>query len=84
MIPIVKINCDYKKPLVYGDQLYVETRYIPTDAAKIVFEYTVSRKNDGEIVATGSSTQVFLTPEGELLLTSPAFYTGWKKKWGIE
>ena len=46
MIPIVKINCDYKKPLVYGDQLYVETRYIPTDAAKIVFEYTVSRKND--------------------------------------
>ncbi len=84
MIPIVKVNCDFKKPLVYGDELFVETKYIPTEAAKIVFEYVVSRKKDGEIMATGSSTQVFLTPEGELLLNSPAFYTGWKKKWGIE
>ena len=84
IIPIVKVNCDFKRPLVYGDDLIVETRYIPTEAAKIVFEYIVNRKKDGEIMATGSSTQVFLTPDGELLLTSPAFYTGWKKKWGIE
>jgi len=83
MIPIVKVNCDYKKPLVYGDELIVETRFIPNEAAKIVFDYTITRKNDGEIVATGSSTQVFLTPEGELLLTSPEFFTGWKSKWGV-
>jgi acyl-CoA thioester hydrolase len=84
MIPIVKVNCDYKKPLVYGDELIVETKYIPVESAKIVFEYSVFRKKDGEIMATGNSTQVFLTPEGELLLNSPAFYTGWKKEWGIE
>lgn len=83
MIPIVKIACDYKRPLEYGDLAIVETRYIPTEAAKIVFEYTIVRKADQDIVATGSSTQVFLTPEGELLLTSPAFYSGWKQKWGI-
>ena len=84
MIPIVKVNCDYKKPLVYGDDIIVETLYIPTEAAKIVFEYRIERKKDGEIVATGSSTQVFLTPDGELLLNSPEFYSGWKKKWGID
>jgi len=84
MIPIVKVNCDYKKPLVYGDVLIVETRYIPTDAAKIVFSYTITRKKDDEVMASGSSTQVFLTPDGELLLNSPEFYTGWKRKWGIE
>jgi len=84
MIPIVKVNCDYKKPLVYGDDLIIETKYIPTEAAKIVFEYTITRKKDGEIVAIGSSIQVFLTPDGELLLTSPEFYTGWKRKWGVE
>jgi acyl-CoA thioester hydrolase len=83
MIPIVKVNCDFKRPLVYGDEAIVETRYINTDAAKIVFEYRVLRKSDNEVMATGSSTQVFLTPQGELLLTSPEFYTGWKKKWGI-
>ncbi len=83
MIPIVKVNCDYKRPLVYGDEAVVETTYINTDAAKIVFEYRIFRKSDHELMATGSSTQVFLTPEGELLLTSPEFYIGWKKKWGI-
>lgn len=83
MIPLVKINCDYKRPLEYGDIAVVETRYIPTEAAKIVFEYTVYRKKDMEVVATGSTTQVFLTPQGELLLTAPEFYTGWKKHWGV-
>ncbi len=84
MIPIVKINCDYKRPLVYGDVFIVETTFISTEAAKIVFEYTITRKHDSEVLASGSSTQVFLTPEGELLLTSPEFFTGWKRKWGVE
>jgi len=83
MIPIVKIRCDYKKPLVYGETAVVEVQYIPTEAAKIVFEYRIFRKSDGALAATGSSTQVFLTPDGELLLSSPEFYSGWKAHWGI-
>ena len=83
MIPIVKVNCDYKRPLVYGDVLVVETTFVSSDAAKIVFDYRITRKLDGEVVATGSTTQVFLTPETELILTAPEFFTGWKKKWGV-
>ncbi len=83
MIPIVKVDCDFKKPLVYGDTAIVETRYIDCAAAKILFTYNVFRKEDLELMATGTSMQVFLTPQGELLLTPPPFYTGWKKHWGI-
>ncbi len=83
MIPIVRVNCDYKRPLEYGESCIVETRYIPTEAAKIVFEYTIYRNKDMEVAATGSTVQVFLTPEGELLLTAPAFYNGWREKWGV-
>jgi acyl-CoA thioester hydrolase len=83
MIPIVKVACDFKKPLVYGDTAIVETRFINSDAAKIQFAYSVYRKSDLELMATGSSTQVFLTPEKELLLTFPPFFIGWKKKWGL-
>jgi acyl-CoA thioester hydrolase len=83
MIPIVKVNCDYKKPLEYGDTVIVETRFINSEAAKILFEYNIFRKTDNELVATGSSMQVFLTPERELLLTSPQFFIDWKKRWGI-
>ncbi len=83
MIPIVRTTCEFKKPLVYGDDAIVETRFVNTDAAKILFEYRIYRKSDHELVATGTSMQVFLTPEGELILTSPEFYIAWKKKWGI-
>jgi acyl-CoA thioester hydrolase len=83
MIPIVKVNCDYKKPLEYGDIAIVETRFINSEAAKILFEYKIFRNSNNELVATGSSMQVFLTPAGELLLTSPQFFIDWKKKWGI-
>jgi acyl-CoA thioester hydrolase len=83
MIPIVKVSCDYKRPLVYGDIAVVETRFVNCEAAKIQFEYSIYRKSDMELMATGSSLQVFLTPEKELLLTAPEFFIGWKKKWGI-
>lgn len=82
MIPIVKISCEFKKPLELGDTAIVETRWVPTEAAKIVFDYTIYRKQDLEVTATGNSIQVFLTPQGELLLNTPEFYTGWKEKWG--
>jgi acyl-CoA thioester hydrolase len=83
MIPLVRINCDYKRPLECGDTAIVETRFISSEAAKIMFEYTIYRKRDMEVSATGTSTQVFLTPQGELLLTAPEFFIGWKKRWGI-
>ncbi len=83
MIPIVKVLCDYKKPLKYGENAIVETTFVNSEAAKILFEYKIFRKSDMEISATGSTVQVFLTPDGELLLTSPEFFLGWKKHWGL-
>ncbi|MFH1159917.1 MAG: acyl-CoA thioesterase [bacterium] len=83
MIPIVKVTCDYKKPLKYGEIAVVEALFANSEAAKIVFDYKIFRKRDMELVATGSSVQVFLTPEGELLLTAPEFFTVWKRRWGI-
>jgi len=83
MIPLVKVTCDFKRPLAYGDTAIVETRFVNSEAAKIVFEYTVYRKHGMEVMATGSSVQVFLTPDGELLLVPPDFFTGWKQHWGL-
>lgn len=83
MTPIVSLDCQYKKPLSVGDEAIIETRYINTDAAKILFEYTIYRADDHSVVATGSSIQVFLNLNRELELTNPQFYLDWKKKWGI-
>jgi len=82
-VPLVKANCDFKKPLVYGDKAIIETRYVDCDAAKLQYDYTIYKNSLTEVAATGSSVQVFLNPEMELLLDFPFFFMEWKKKHGI-
>lgn len=79
--PIVNINIDYKQTVEYGESLIVETTYVFTPAAKIVFKYTIYRKSNKEIVAKGESTQVFFTTDKNLYITNPPFYEAWKKKY---
>jgi acyl-CoA thioester hydrolase len=81
VIPVVSVHCDYKRSLRYGDRVIVETRYIPTEAAKMNFTYRLLNAATGEVVATGSSVQVFLDKEKSLLqLSNPPFFDEWKKK----
>jgi len=83
LIPIVKLTCDFKKPLVYGDTAIVETKFVDCDAAKLLYDYTIFRNRSGEVAVTGSSTQVFLNPDRELLLEIPPFFYRWKRKYGL-
>ncbi len=81
LAPMVDLQVQFKKPLRCNDQAVVETRFIEHPAAKICFEYKITRLSDGETVATGNSIQVFTNMEGELELLSPGFYKEWKKRW---
>ncbi len=82
LAPIVEVSCQYKQSLTFGEEAIIETRYIRTAAAKIVFDYTIYRASDGAVAATGSSTQVFINAQTrELELNNPPFYTEWKKRW---
>lgn len=79
IVPIVSINCDYKRSLRYGDRVIVETRFLPTEAAKMKFNYFLYNALSGELVATGTSVQVFLDKENSVLqLTNPPFFAAWK------
>ncbi len=83
LTPLVKISCEYKRPVKYDDSVILETRFINTEAAKIIFEFTLFNEGTKEVYATGESTQVFLNDAGELMLTPPDFFIDWKKKWGL-
>lgn len=83
LIPLVKITCDFKKPLKYGDTALIETRFVNSEAAKLQYEYTIYRNNTDEVVATGSTIQVFLNEEMELILDFPPFFYEWKKAHGF-
>ena len=84
VVPIVELDVQYKQFLKYGESAIVETRYIRTDAAKILFEYVIFRESDETVVATGSSIQVFVNKATGLMeLNNPDFYKKWKEKWKI-
>jgi len=81
VIPVVNVQCDFKKSLRYGDRVIVETKYIPCEAAKLKFDYRLFNVATGDLVATGSSVQVFLSKEDSVLqLANPPFFEEWKQK----
>lgn len=83
-VPIVSVDCQYKRPLRYGDIVIVETTYIPLEAAKLQFEYKMFESKSRELVAVGSSLQVFVDAKTfDLQLTVPPYFAAWKKKWDI-
>lgn len=77
--PLVNINVDFKKTVKYGDSVIIETTFINSPAAKIIFQYKIYRTSDNELVAKGESTQVFMNLEHELYITLPPFFEAWKK-----
>ncbi|TRO66415.1 acyl-CoA thioesterase [Christiangramia sabulilitoris] len=79
--PIVKSKCEHKLPLKYGDEIVVETRYINSEAAKLIFSYRIFCSD--KLICTGETTQVFIDGNAELVLYNPPFFLDWKKKMGL-
>lgn len=78
--PVVKIECDYKKSLEYGDVIMVETTYVDSPAAKIIFNYKILLQPANELIAEGRSVQVFLdNNRRQLQLVAPDFILDWKR-----
>ena len=81
---IVHAELNYKKPLQYKDRAVIQASFRKTDAAKIIFDYKITNEATGDIICTGTTTQVFVnTVTRQLFLTNPDFYTAWKQKQGI-
>lgn len=82
--PVVKLNIEYKSPLLYEMEALIKTVFINSPAAKIRFEYEISCAKTGRILTTAFSEQVFVdAATKELQLTVPPFFENWKKNNGL-
>lgn len=81
--PIVDLQVRYLNMVALDETLEVETVYVPSEAAKLIFEYTIYKQSDRSVVARATTTQVFMNKEGEMEFSTPEFYRKWKEKWGI-
>ena len=77
--PLVDLQFQYKRPIIYGMRPRVDITYRPTEAAKIIYDYEIYDTNDESLLTTGHSVQVFMDKQYQLLWENPPFYEQWKK-----
>lgn len=80
VVPIVKYECEHKHPLKYGDTAIVETTFVPSNAAKLIYTYKIYNQ-DNTLICVGKTIQVFLDNNGKLCLYNPDFFQEWKNKY---
>ena len=56
MTPLIKLDVTYKAGAKYGDTVLVDAKITELGLIKFTFSYTVKRKSDGLLLATGSTT----------------------------
>lgn len=61
---VVKLECQYKRPARFDDQLAVRARVVRNHGAKLEHEYEVLR--DRELLATGRSVLACVNREGRV------------------
>ena len=79
--PIVDMQLKYKRPARYGDKLDVKATLHWAEVPKLRHTYEVRRAEDNELLTTAETTQVLLTPEGDLALNFPPFLEAIRNKW---
>ncbi len=83
-VPLVDLQVNFKRILEYGDHAVIETHFINSPAAKLMFEYKILSAKHGYLACEGRTTQVFMNPVNkELYISMPPFMEEWKQKWGL-
>ena len=86
-IPVIRLEVNFLAPARLPDTLVVTPRLLKPDNARLDFDYEIRRQAGGALLATGSTSQVFTTPAGELILTWPPFVLerlqSWEALWKL-
>lgn len=81
--PIVKSTCEHFLPLKYGETFTIETTFINSRSAKLIYQYRLYNK-ENKLVCSGETIQVFLDNDNNLCLYYPEFFQAWKNKMELE
>lgn len=72
MLPVLKVEIDYKNPALYDDLLTIRTTLREIPKVKIKFEYEVFREN-GECITTGAVTLAFMHADTKRACRCPQY-----------
>ncbi len=58
-LPLSEMECKFKSPAKYGDELILITRIASMSCAKVMFEYSIINKSNGNTIATGKTVHAW-------------------------
>ena len=62
--PIVSVNCEYKHPTTYSDEIEIEISVTKYTGVKLFLSYIMKNADTGTVVATADSTHCFIDKNG--------------------
>ncbi|OSY87751.1 thioesterase [Tenacibaculum holothuriorum] len=62
MLPVISLNCNFKKSALYDDELTITTSLKKTPSVKIEFDYEITNQNN-EIICIGNTVLAFINME---------------------
>jgi len=63
LLPLLKLTCDFHRPIKYGDTALIKTRLISAGRTRVLFGYSVYQSLDGPVCATGTTEHAWTTKE---------------------
>ena len=63
-LPVIEVQCDYRQPARYDDELDITTRGSQVSPVRVQFDYEVVRSSDAAVVAVGRTVHASLDRAG--------------------
>lgn len=78
--PVVQMHLDYKLPLRFDENIFIEAQLHWTEAARLNFSYWIYTE-PGQLAASGYTVQLFTEKDGTVLLVAPDWLLQFRDKW---
>ena len=71
--PVIGIECDYKTPTTFDDEVEIDIKIKEFKGVKLVLEYIMTNKRTNEIVLVGISKHCFVNKENKPIILKKDF-----------
>lgn len=60
LMPVVRVDCRYRRSALYGDPIRIETRLTAFNGVRVTYAYRVFHSETGVLLADGASEHCFI------------------------
>ncbi len=78
--PVYDVHMKYFASLGMNDVAEIHTVYVYHRGARLDFRYEIYRLRDRQLCLKAETTQLFIGPDGGLMVDKPAYFVDWQRR----